>query len=168
MLSAEQQKLINDSLWIVNTVLKKFNLQRDEDMRQEAIVYLCSCVERFDQNRNVKWSTYAYSNIYWFIARRKQEEQEHVKNTMHLSALPDDMGDNLQSATRKINIDTVQLLSEVATLCTPTEKHILYLKYKGYTTPEIAQIGNLTVAHTSYILTKIRKKINNVINNYEK
>ena len=62
-LTNEQQKQIENSLWVVNTVLKKQGIDYNEDMRQSAIMYMCECLLRYDPDKGVKWTTYAYKNF---------------------------------------------------------------------------------------------------------
>ena len=40
MLTKEQQNIIENSIWVVNTALKKQGLQKDSDLRQNEILYL--------------------------------------------------------------------------------------------------------------------------------
>src|SRR5574344_1642765 len=74
MLTAEQQNIIENSIWVVNTALKRQGLTYNKDLRQSAIVYMCECLTRFDPSRNIKWTTYAYKNVYLFIKRTHKKE----------------------------------------------------------------------------------------------
>ena len=47
-LTAIQQKEIEDSVWVVNTALKRQGLSCNEDLRQSAILYMCECLLRYD------------------------------------------------------------------------------------------------------------------------
>ena len=58
----------------INTALKKQGLQENEDLRQSAILYMCKCLERFDPTKNIKWTTFAYKNIYLYIKREHNKE----------------------------------------------------------------------------------------------
>ena len=39
MLNDEQRKTLEQSLWVVNTVIKELGLQLDDDMRSQASLY---------------------------------------------------------------------------------------------------------------------------------
>ena len=96
MLSDEQRDTIEDSVWVVNTVLKKQGLENDEDMRQSALLYMCKCIQRFDPSKNIKWTTFAYKNIYLFVKRNFKKQQEKSiptvsENMFYLADKEDDI-----------------------------------------------------------------------------
>ena len=68
-LTDEQRKRVEQSAWIVNSVLKEQQLSYDEDLRQEGLLWLCKCAQRFDPTRGVKWSTYAYGSVFLRVKR---------------------------------------------------------------------------------------------------
>ena len=75
-LTAIQQKEIEDSEWVVNTALKRQGLSCNEDLRQSAILYMCECLLRYDPTKGIKWTTFAYKNVYLFIKRTYKKENK--------------------------------------------------------------------------------------------
>ena len=82
MLTEEQQKLVEDSLWVVELALKRLSLLNNNDLRQQARLYLCKLVSRFDASKGVKWSTYAYKSIYFHIKWRQKVEKRNNFDTV--------------------------------------------------------------------------------------
>ena len=93
MLSAEQQKIIEESLWVVNDVLKDLGLQGNEDLRQEANLYLCRCLERFNPSYNTKWTTYAYKNILMFVKLLNRRQATKQARCIDFTSYADNMDD---------------------------------------------------------------------------
>ena len=79
-LTGEQQRIIEDSLWIVGAVGKRLRV-KDEDARSEAVLYMIQCLDRFDPSKGVKWETYAYKNVYLYMSRTMKTKQEKEKLT---------------------------------------------------------------------------------------
>lgn len=154
MLSAEQQKTIQESLWVVNTVLKDLGLQQDEDLRQDANLYLCRCLERFNPSHNVKWTTYAYKNILMFVKRKSQI----TIPTIDFTSFADNTSDYIVARPTCPQI-TFGMLRGLLKNCTAEECQIVFLKYKGYKTYEIGEIRHQTPRYIAKKLKEIRNKI---------
>lgn len=153
MLTAEQQNIIENSIWVVNTALKRQCLSHNEDLRQSAIFYMCKCLTRFDPSKNIKWTTFAYKNVYFFIKRT--HKKEYLKCNM-------DIGDDV------VNIDTIVdpveddenilLVQNIFNLCTPYERKILQLKMEGYKHGEISVILHCSISKINNYMKSIKEK----------
>lgn len=86
-LTDEQRKQVEDTLWVVNAAMKALGI-KDEDLRSEAELYLCSVVTRFDPARGLKLSTYAYSNTLQFLKRKREDKR---KDTLYCCPLEYDI-----------------------------------------------------------------------------
>ena len=159
MLSAEQQKTIEESLWVVNDVLKNLGLQGDEDLRQEANLYLCRCLERFNPSYNTKWTTYAYKNIFMFVKLCNRRQAPKQAQCIDFTSYADNMDD--------IVIARPQGVLDMAILkkCTPEEKDILRLRYLGYKVQEIGKMYGCSRQYVSQKLKEIRRKVIKLLKN---
>lgn len=155
MLSAEQQQIIDsdNSRKLVNGILKKLGFGHDEDLRQDAMCYLCECIQRFDRSKGVKWTTYAYKNIFMFIKRKERRRSQKASQTIDFSSFADNADDLLSDKSTLIAIATG--LAE----CTPEERQIIKLRYGGYKICEIGQMLGYPYQFVSDTLKEIRKKI---------
>lgn len=154
-LTPEQQELIMNSLWVVNTALKKQNESSNEDLRQSAILYLCKCVERYDASLKIKWTTFAYKNVYLFIKRTKLKEQQKT-----LPILSDDLFD-IQTAMEKPTEECFEnklKVQQILEICTPQEQELIKLKLKGHTHKEIAEIMGIDYIKVKSIFSLIKSK----------
>lgn len=141
MLSREQQEIIENSLWIVNTALKRQGLQTDNDLRQSAILYMCQCIERFDPTKDIKWTTFAYKNVYLFIKRKHRKEMEYnyfISNNRENEVVRERVYTEEYNNYYKDN--QRYTLEEVEALCSQKEKKILNLKLQGYNMQQISDI----------------------------
>lgn len=153
MLSAEQQSIIENSLWVVNTALKNQGLSADEDLRQSAILYMCGCLERFDANRKAKWTTFAYRNVYLYIKRThaqevKKRDKEIHDDVLYLSQASDDPTSDFRGS----DIDFIK------DYCSPEEKQIINLKLQGYKNAEISKQMGCSVSRISRSMKSIKLK----------
>ena len=162
MLSKEEQDIIEKSLWVVNTALKKQGLQENEDLRQSAILYMCKCLERFDPTKNIKWTTFAYKNIYLYIKR--EHNKEAAKQALLIST-------ELFYFIKRIDEDELcdryakkQRICHLKDTFTEDEIKILRLKQKGYKWAEMKEILQCSMSK----ITKTIKSINEKIKEIEK
>ena len=154
MLSKDQQKIIEESLWIVDAVLKRQGFTDDEDLRQDTVLYMCKCLERYDETRGVKWSTYAYKSLYLYSMRvrykREQREAFLVK-------------DDLQSAAKIIAKNNAEsengrvLYAHICASCDELCRAVLNLKLQGFTGAEIRELLNLPAAKYKALIREIKK-----------
>ena len=164
MLSAEQQRTIESSRRLVNGILKELELQRDEDLRQEIMCYLCECIQRFNPDGGTKWTTYAYANVWMFVKRYKKRARRYASQVSDFT----NMGEQYVPETAlQVNpqhaIDSACLLKTLYTVCTPEEVKILELKRKGYKLHEIAKTTSRSVRQLSYIISTIKQKAYKII-----
>lgn len=148
MLSKEQQKLVEDNLWVVNTALQKQGLSMQEDLKQDAILYMCKCVMRFDSTKNVKFTTYAYRNVYLYIKRT------HAKNCKEKARFVDeDVFDLVEKPRAEPSKTAIDELEDFNDFCEDDEIEILELKRQGY---KVAEISQKTGISKNMISTKMR------------
>lgn len=136
MLTPAQQKIIEDSLWVVNAVLKRLGLQEDEDLRQDACLYLCKCLERFNPDKNVKWTTYAYKNIYLYTIRIKK--YNNSKSLCLMEEL-----ENFNKSDNGLIEQQMETLCQFEHIVAPLptkEKQVAILLSQGFTMHEIATL----------------------------
>lgn len=165
-LTEEQQKIIEDSIWVVNTALKKQGLSYNEDLRQSALLYLCNCIKRFDPSMNTMWTTFAYKNIYFYIKRLRAKEKE--KECMVFAKEIEEMENYFEYNNINENGDNKLKLLKIKTFCNDDEKEIINLKLKGYNGKEIANIMGCSVLKVNVCMKKIKEKAKNseIINEY--
>lgn len=153
MLSTEQQNIIENSIWVVNTALKKQGLQADEDLRQSAILYMCKCIQRYDPEKHIKWTTFAYKNVYLFIKRT------HIKRMVKDNLIADvDVYTPILSINNLSNLDNVLFLENIKCLCTAEERQMLELKRQGYKIMEIGKIMGCSARRISGYMQSIKEK----------
>ena len=157
MLSIEQQKTIQESIWIVNTVLKAQKLSHDEDLRQSAILYMCKVIDRFDPSKGVKWETYAYKTMYLFVKRKhlkdirkKFWEIDNEKATI--------IADYMCIEEPELCDDSKYMVERIKSLCTPKERQYLDLRLQGYKIAEIKQLMNVSQRQVGVFHQKIVNK----------
>lgn len=150
MLTAEQQNIIENSIWVVNTALKRQGLTYNEDLRQSAIVYMCECLMRFDPSKNIKWTTFAYKNVYLYIKRTYKKEH---KRTQY------ECDDDLMLIEEPIEPkQDIFIVEDIMALFTPNEKKILMLKLQGYKYGEISIKLHCSISKINNYMRSIRAK----------
>lgn len=158
MLSLEQQKTIENSIWVVNTALKRQGLQSNEDLRQSAILYMCKCLERFDPNKNIKWSTFAYKNVFLFIKRTHNKERR--KNCVILGEDIFDLREPLKQPLEEPQVlnQNKCMLDNVKSICSAEERQILDFKLQGYTAFEISVLVKCSTSRINSCIQSIKNK----------
>lgn len=158
MLSAEQQNIIENSIWVVNTALKRQGLQTDEDLRQSAILYMCKCLERYDATRGIKWGTYAYKNVFLFIKRT------HLKECKKQALIADeDVYDIEEPLLKFAEKETVfdngkYELERIKSICSKDECSIIELKKRGYKVVEISKLMRCSANKITSYMQNIKEK----------
>lgn len=162
MLSLQQQETIENSLWVVNTALKRQGLQADDDLRQSAILYMCKCLESFDPTKNIKWTTYAYKNVFLFIRRT------HGKEMRKLSMVVEDdiydikeplkipLEEPLVSNESKYRVERIKAILD------PKERQILELKLQGYKFAEIGELMGWSISKVNNCMRAIKEKARDI------
>ena len=154
MLSLEQQRTIENSIWVVNTALKQQGLQAHEDLRQSATLYMCKCLERFDPTKNIKWSTYAYKSVSLFIRRTHGKEMK--KNSMIVN--DDVTALNLPIEQPNVFDEHKYRVNSIKRHCTPEECQIIELKLQGYKAFEISALMNCSTSKVNACMQSIKEK----------
>ena len=157
MLSKEQQDIIENSIWVVNTALKKQGLQSNNDLRQSAILYMCGCIQRFDPTRNIKWTTYAYKNVFLFIRRQHRKEMERASFLVDEDFFDIDPSIYTQESPQEFDFSRCRV-EKIMKVCTDEEKNILKLKMQGYKCEEISQILHFSTSKINVCMQNIKKK----------
>lgn len=156
-LTSEQRDMINDSLWVVNAVLKKLGLQNNEDYRQSGMLYLCKCLLRFDANKKIKWTTYAYKNVYFYLKRIYNDEKDYQRCFIEddYESVQEMIGDGTD-----INelVHDRALVEKVRKLCSPEENKILEMKALGKSNFEVANALKVSITIINIRIKKIREK----------
>ena len=150
-LTAIQQKEIEDSEWVVNTALKRQGLSCNEDLRQSAILYMCECLLRYDPTKGIKWTTFAYKNVYLFIKRTHKKENKRTQYEC-------DCDDDLMFIGGQQNQQNTFIVENIMDLCTPNEKKILMLKLQGYKYGEISVKLHCSISKINNYMQSIRAK----------
>ena len=150
-LTATQQKEIEDSEWVVNTALKRQGLSCNEDLRQSAILYMCECLLRYDPTKGIKWTTFAYKNVYLFIKRTHKKENKRTQYEC-------DCDDDLMLIGGQQNQQNTFIVENIMDLCTPNEKKILMLKLQGYKYGEISVKLHCSISKINNYMQSIRAK----------
>lgn len=154
-LSAEQRKRVEESQWVVNTVLKKQGLSSNEDFRQSALLYMCKCVLRFDETRGTKWETYAYSNVYLYVKKLSQRARRAEIRRVDIAV--EDLDIAVDCEPYNAN-GAVVMLEEIRGVCSEEENKVLDLRLKGFTGKEIADALGCCSTKINNIFSVIKEK----------
>ena len=148
-MTPQQQQIIIDNMWVVDAALKKQNI-KDDDMRQQALLYMCRIIEKFDASFGVKFSTFAYKNIYLYIKRQRKAE---IKVNSRIC--------------KEIVIGRVCepnfAIIELETMCDEQEKELLNLKMQGYTNLEAKKIMGCSKNKFAEVNRELKEKAREVL-----
>lgn len=159
MLNEEQKKLVESSIWVVNTALKKQGYEKDKDLKQEALLYMCKCAERFDEKKGVKWTTYAFKNVYLFIKRTKAKEQRDNKFIANDDLFSLNECDIVDYTNEEMYNNTQYKIEKLMSVCSKQEKEILKRKMCGYSHLEIAQQMNCSSSKINMSIRAIQERV---------
>ena len=158
MLSVEQQNTIENSIWVVNTALKNQGLSADEDMRQDAILYMCKCIQRFDPSRNIKWTTYAYRNVYLYIKLKHKRQMAKLSYQTCREDIYTAQPAEMPIEEEEIIDEKKMLVEQIRSLCNAKERQVIDLTLQGYSRSEIGQIMGRSVAQVKAYKRSIKDK----------
>lgn len=154
-LTIEEQVEIENSIWVVNTALKKQGQSKNEDLRQSAILYMCACRLRFNPDMNVKWTTFAYRNVYLFIKRTLLKDK-----TKQGYLIKTDYNDLSNLIPAEDKFDAIEGDDKyLQNLCNAEEQMIINYKKQGFNGREIAKKMNCSTSKVNCCLQKVRNKI---------
>ena len=153
-LTGEQQRIIEDSLWIVGAVGKRLRV-KDEDVKSEAVLYLIRCLDRFDPSKGVKWETYAYKNVYLYMSRTLKLRQVKDRRTVEVEEfICTPAADNVEEEVmRRLSVEAVFAALK------PKERDIAFLIAQGYSFSVIAEMRGCSHQAVSCMWKRIKKKI---------
>ena len=161
-LTPEQQKLVEESIWVVNSVMKEQKLDGDKDIRQQALLYMCKCAQRFDATRGTKWTTYAYKNANLYIKRlvAKTKQIQSRFDSIEETPIEIDLYGCIEPETDKVEKYIVESLK---TRCSPLEFKILAMKSQGYKGYEIKRELKCSSATLKIQMDNIREKAKEIM-----
>lgn len=152
----DRDKLVLDNLKLVNQVLhdKYPSIAFDEDLIQEGRLALVRAAQKYDPDKGIKFSSYAYPAIlhhYYHIMRaRFSPKRYHMEIDVDLERY-------LEEEERFYVNDPVNFESFLAQLSELDKTIVLYRVVDGYTHNQIADILGCTHQYISLRLKKIRK-----------
>ena len=161
---AKEQVVLNN-VGMVGIVLKSLNLNPlDEDLFSVGLIGLVKAVNTFNQDKGVKFSTYAMSvirNEIFMIRRKKRiipahslSETYQLKNG-DLSNFSEAIADSKRFEEE--DIENVQMKKALSAL-NDREKKIISLSMDGKTQMEIAEVCDISQPQVSRIIKSIYKK----------
>lgn len=155
MLNERQKQIIENSMWVINTIVKDLKQQHNEDLRQDLILYMCQLLDRYDPNMQTKWTTYAYKNIYLHARTLLRIEQEKQSKTIYVEE-PKYYKEQKQSHTK---LD--ERIKNLYEKCTPKEKKVIIAYLEGYCTYQQVE-QELCIGHGTMcrLMQSIREKTN--------
>jgi RNA polymerase sigma factor (sigma-70 family) len=159
-LSPSQQKDIEDSLWVVNSALKQQSLSNNEDLRQSAILYMCKCRLRFNPQKHIMWTTFAYRNVYLYIKRTINKERKKQSKIIDKDIF--EMEDYFKVDKPKVN--SIISYKLIADACNEEDIKILNLMKQGYSQIEIAEKLNCSQSKIYKRFKAIKEKIKGLKN----
>jgi RNA polymerase sigma factor (sigma-70 family) len=169
VLSKNEQEIVTKSLWVVNTAFKKLGLpiKENEDLRQDAILYMCKCVQRYDKLKDTKIETYLFKNIYLYIKRQyyKEKRKQIMIKDIDIASLSTSLKEPPQ-ATKDQN-ESKYLIKQIKAILTPFESLIIDYKLKGYTCPEISKLTKKSVHIINNHVKKIKSKARELKEQYK-
>ena len=113
---------------------------------------MCKCLERFDPTKNIKWTTYAYENVYLFIKRKNRKEV--IRQSFEVSQ---DFVCDIKPKPLECN-DSALMVNNIFKICTPKEKQILQLKLEGYNYAEISLKMGCCISKVNFYMKGIKEK----------
>lgn len=168
MLTEAQKQTIENSLWIVNSVLKKQGIEANADMRQLAEICLIESISRFDESKGVKWTTYAYKTVFLYIKRtyaRDCKRENRLVSIEEIRVKGDSV--HLTGEIERISDEKSELVQLALKTLTPLERRILSLKTQGYKQQEIKQKCKCPLKTIQEGFKAIKEKFKEVLIGYE-
>ena len=155
-LSEEQKLVVEENIWVVNSVLKDLGLSFDNDLRQSALLYMCEkLIFKFDPARGTKFSTYATGNIKHYIRKelkaRYKLSQKEIRET-----------EGSEEADEDGSLDAMEAVTKIVAMreiCNEKELVIVNLLGQGYTYRAIASIVGKSPSTVFNHIKDIRAKI---------
>lgn len=151
-LTTEQQELVENGLWVVNAVLKRLNQRGNEDLRQEAMLYLCELATKWNVAKGRKWTSYAYQRVYFFALHGAQKGNTIRQREELRSVLPDSIAPSLDDDARY----AVEIVEELYKRLNEVQREVLYLRVQGCTHKDISAKLGISYKRVTQIETEIK------------
>lgn len=160
MLDEQKRKLVLDNINLVYHLARKlgYDFEKDEDAIQYGMLGLCIAADRFDPNRGVKFSTYAYSYIiHWLEGTYSDiKMKERIDNGMYVSV--DDLSYIISD---EFVTDEKEELEEILLKAKKELREVFLLLLAGYSRKEISKKINKSQSTISCWISKFKEEINN-------
>ena len=115
---------------------------------------MCTCLERYDESKHAKWTTYAYKSVYFYIKRLHNKE---IKTSNRQAPL--DLAPALKDA--EMIDESIIIINKIKGRCEPVERQIIDLKLQGYDSKAIGAIigcsNNTVIKHFRTVKEKAQE-----------
>lgn len=161
-------KFIKENEWIVRLVLKELKAYVDEDLLQEAMIWLIEGYYKWNENKS-SWNTFAYGCIFWGYKNYIRDKFRQNKNPEYFGYKLVDF-ENINECDFVNNIDNefcyqrnIFYDSIMNFIINPRTREIFRLRYLGNTYKEIAKKFNISKQRIQQIyeseIIRIKKKL---------
>lgn len=154
----------------IRSLASSFRSLETEDLCQEGLIALMRAAQSFDENFNVKFSTYANSCIYnRFVSLLRKSGNKKAIPKDDLVSLNDDINAHFVNTTSFLNNNPEFLMLERENLnllrnklhdvLSEREQKIFYMYANGYRYSEISQALSVSYKSVDNAILRIKKKI---------
>jgi len=151
-LTTEQQELVQNGSWVVSTVLKRFKRQRDDDLRQDAQLFMCKLVTTWDESKGRKWTSYAYQRLYFFVLHTLQRENKGRARELLCEIIPD----RAAPSPDENAMYSCEIIDELYKRLTDVQCEVLYLLVQGCTHKDINKKLGVSYKRITQIVSEIK------------
>lgn len=153
MLDKHKQQLVEKNIRLVYFIANKLGYT-DEDSLQYGLYGLCKAADTFDENRGIKFSTYAYPYISNWM-RGTYSDTKFRKN-MGMTISFEDLS-YIKVEDSSSRDEYLELYNKASCKM----KKVLDLLYKGYSQVEIANNFNVSKSTICRWISKFKEEVNN-------
>ena len=175
------EKYKNTIFKVLKEIIKKYNIRGMEisDLYQEGLIGLLTAIETFNENKDVLFYTYALacvrSQIYTIIRRTFANKNRILNNSYSLDMLYNDTEDSLYEFVKDDSIDPNNILmseenykefiGKIRQSLSNSESSIFELKISGLKNEEIADVLDKDKKSIENSISRIYKKIRQILDN---
>lgn len=164
------ESLIEDNIHLVHFVAKKYfpTLRFDEDLISEGMIGLWLAAKSFDEDKGIKFITYATTCIYNHICKfiRSYNHQNRLQTISMYEQITEKMTiedmlsyqDNLES-----NFVISEAVSQLFKTMKPRSQEIMKMYISGMNQTEISKIKGFTQVNVSRIIIRERKRLQMIL-----
>lgn len=158
---------IKKNEWIIRLVLKRIHCIVDDDLLQEARIWLMEAAKKWDKNKS-SWNGYAYSYILWSymnnmrntLSWKKRNPELNGYRNVCLDKITDNdlykvIDENFEHASQK-NIFYDSVMDRIEK---PSHREMVKLRTQGYLYKDIGFIFNISRQRVQQICENEYKKI---------